>query len=236
MGQAKFVPTRCGVKLQIILFALLAFDSPVSHAAHPKASSPAGKLARDPRFKDPIWAEQFNIERAFSRSCAGLSTRLQKEPLRLAEELHGLKRGAIDILQKLAESQRADVRGNTERFARTRALLQRILSVDEFVYDFAVSAVRRAYPGEPLTERWSRGGIDLYRPLERADTLAAIANPTAVFDPSKVSDTAATPRTSPREIRKQITETWRSQGRHLKDVKRFSAAFLREAPSGAVIT
>ena len=90
--------------------------------------------------------------------------------MKVAEEAYRIERAALALLQDEANDKSLTEVSRLQALADTRALVGRVLRVQDRIKDFTQHRLDEALPGEPPRKMWSRAGADLYHPLYRSGT------------------------------------------------------------------
>ena len=119
---------------------------------------------------DQIDADRERLSQALYRLADGLEHDLVQDDVQVAETLYGIEREALHLFE---ESMRVEFPSPTAQEGtqdNLRALVGRILNLEERVQKHAIETLDQALPGEPERQLWAREGNDLYRPLYRLGT------------------------------------------------------------------
>jgi hypothetical protein len=94
---------------------------------------------------------------------------IQTDDVGVAERLYTLEIRGIRLLETVARTRGGEV-PRAEAMADIRALIDRILRLQERLQEHTIEKLDRLLPGEPGRQHWSRRGRDLYHPLYRLPT------------------------------------------------------------------
>jgi len=152
------------LSIVIALTSLLLTQGWVASAQESAALAPV--VQREKVLMD----EHKEVRRELGALAQGLETSINKNDVSIAEQLYHLEVHTNTLLVKIANGKFASASQREAALADAHTTLRQVLRLQERVLEHTLGELDRALPGEPHRELWARKGVDLYRPLGRAET------------------------------------------------------------------
>jgi hypothetical protein len=178
-------------------------------AHHAPAVEELGKLSP----LDVVRIARSRLTSRFTTLAASFSSQLKSNDVAVAEDLYSMEREAVNILQAAAEA--PGLGDREELIASCRSLYARVVRLQETVREHAQRELDRVLPGEKPADGWSRGGLDLWRPLYRPQT-----------------PTPGASEPGADEAHAQMLQDFEVKGGRLKDIHELGPHFLESLKSG----
>ncbi len=155
------------LSIVIALMSLLLAQGWASRASASEATEQAAPVVQSER---SLTEEHKEVRRELGALAQGLETSIKKNDISIAEQLYHLEFHTNSLMVKIANGKFSSAKQKEAALADVHTTLRQVLRLQERVLEHTLAELDRALPGEPHRELWARKGVDLYRPLGRAET------------------------------------------------------------------
>lgn len=154
----------------VVLLAALLLAAGPAHAETAEPQPIVQVNQGKPGTVTALKSEHRAVRQQLGKIASGIETALEKNDVKLAERLYKLEVHTMNLLVRTADAKYRSGKSRETALADVRTTLRQVLRMQERVLHHTLNELDKALPGEPHRELWAKNGVDLYRPLGRAET------------------------------------------------------------------